>query len=184
MLDRTEHTQQVAKQLEKIFTEKNLDLEIKTWSELAMLYNEVVEMYESIFFFIKLIVLFIVALSISNTMLMSVMERTNEIGTIRAIGATRSAVVYMVMTEAFILGVIGCLVGIITGFILSEVITALQFMMPTPPGATQTYPVRVFFEANIIIETAILGLAMAVVSSIYPAVKASRLLINQALRFA
>ena len=184
MLDETEHTQPVLKQLEKIFTDQELDLELKTWDELAMLYNEVVAMYDSIFFFIKLIVLFIVALSISNTMLMSVMERTNEIGTIRAIGATRSGVVFMVMTEAGILGVIGCLAGIATGYILAETITALQFMMPTPPGATQTYPVRVFFETGIILETAALGLVMAVVSSIYPAVKASRLQITQALRFA
>ncbi|NRB43043.1 MAG: ABC transporter permease, partial [Pseudomonadales bacterium] len=184
LLDKTANTALVKAQLEQLFDEQGLALEIRTWDELAMLYHEVVAMYASIFFFIKMIVLFIVALSISNTMLMSVMERTNEIGTIRAIGATRSGVVFMVMTEAFILGVIGCLAGIAIAYVLAEVITAAHFMMPTPPGSTQTYPIRIFFESGIILETALMGLVMAVVSSIYPAVKASRLLINQALRFA
>jgi putative ABC transport system permease protein len=59
-----------------------------------------------------------------------------------------------------------------------------EFIMPTPPGSSQSYPIRIFVEWTVVWQTALTGVLVAVLASIYPAFKASRLLINQAMRSA
>ena len=77
---------------------------MKTWSDLADYYHQVVALFDGVFGFIQIIVLFIVALSISNTMMMAVMERTKEIGTIRAMGGTPFEVISLFVLESIYLG--------------------------------------------------------------------------------
>lgn len=184
LLDDTQQTDAIYGELKKQFEEQGLALEMRTWSELADYYHEVVNLFNGVFDFVRLIVIVIVALSISNTMMMAVMERTPEIGTIRAIGGTRNEIISLFMAEAFYLGVIGSITGVLFGILFAQGITQAEFMMPTPPGSSQTYPIRVFVESKVLWETAMLGVVIAVISSIYPAFKASRMVINQALRFA
>ncbi|SFC32287.1 ABC transporter permease [Pseudoalteromonas denitrificans] len=184
LLSETDNTQVVIKQLNEIFEKEKLPLEIKSWSQLADYYHEVVKLFEGVFGFIKVIVLFIAALSIANTMMMAVMERTPEIGSIRALGATRYEIMMLFLTEAFYLGIFGSVLGVLFGILLANGITLAEFIMPTPPGSSQSYPIRIFIEWPVLWQTAITGIFVAVIASIYPAFKASRLLINQAMRSA
>jgi putative ABC transport system permease protein len=184
LLSDTSQTDAVIVQLNTLFKNKGLDLEIKSWSQLADYYHEVVNLFDGVFGFIKVIVLFIAALSIANTMMMAVMERTPEIGSIRAMGGTRREVMLLFLTEAGYLGVFGSLLGVVFGILMANGITMAEFMMPTPPGSSQSYPIRIFVQWSVLWQTALTGIAVAVVASIYPAFKASRLQINQALRFA
>ncbi len=184
LLDDTESTALVLKQLEEAFNRADLGLELMSWSQLAGYYHEVVNLFNSVFGFIKIIVLIIVALSISNTMLMAVMERTREIGTIRAMGTTPLQVIRLFLLEAFYIGILGSLLGITFGSGIAHLITESGWMMPTPPGSSQSFPIRIFVDSKILVETMILALIIAVVSSVYPAVKAARLQVTDALRFS
>ena len=184
LLKNTEDTDAVMAQLKAQFEQQGLDLELRSWSDLADYYHEVVSLFSGIFNVVQVIVLAIVLLGIVNTMVMAVMERTPEIGTIRAIGGTRTEVMTLFITEAFILGLIGSVLGVIFAILLAKGITMGEFMMPTPPGSSQTYPIRIFTNAELLLKNGAFGLVIAVISSIYPAVKASRMLITQALRFA
>lgn len=184
LLSDTEQTDAVIKQLNALFKTQGLALEIKSWSQLADYYHEVVNLFNGVFGFIKVIVLFIAALSIANTMMMAVMERTPEIGSIRALGGTRREVMLLFLTEASYLGLFGSLFGVVFGILLANGITFGEFMMPTPPGSSQSYPIRIFVEWPVIWQTALTGVVVAVLASIYPAFKASRLPINEAMRFA
>ena len=184
LLSDTDETEQVIVQLTDIFKQQGLSLEIKSWSQLADYYHEVVSLFNGVFGFIKIIVLFIAALSIANTMMMAVMERTPEIGSIRALGATRYEVMMLFLTEACYLGVAGSLFGILFGVLIANRITADEFIMPTPPGSSQSYPIRIFIEWTVLWQTALTGTLVAILASIYPAFKASRLSINQAMRSA
>jgi len=183
LLKETEQTEQFTQTLAKIFKEKNLDLEIKTWSELTQFYHKVVEMFDTQFLFIRIIVMVIVVLSIANTMVMAVMERTTEIGTIRALGNTRREILALFITESIYLGLIGGVMGVVFGIAAAKGITAAGFIMPPPPGSSIGFPIRIFVVFRFLWQSMALGLAAAVLSSIYPAVKAARLKIVDALRF-
>lgn len=184
LLKDTKQTTAIMETLQAEFKQQGLLLELRSWSQLADYYHEVVNLFNGMFDFVKIIVLFIVMLSISNTMIMVVMERTPEIGTIRAIGGTRGEVIGLFVTEAFILGIIGSLLGVIFGILIAKGITSAGIMMPTPPGSSETYPIRIFVEYDLLFRNAIWGIGIAIVSSIYPAIKASRMVIINALRFA
>ncbi len=182
LLDETENTDAVLSQLKKEFSKENLDVEIKTWSDLAGYYHKVVSMFNSVFGFIKVIVIVIVILGIANTMMMAVMERTSEIGTIRALGNTRSEILGLFLTEAAYLGLIGGIIGILLGILAAKGISAGGFIMPPPPGGTSGFPIRILVVPHLLMESLVLGITASVVSSIYPAIKASRLKVVDAIR--
>ena len=182
LLSDTTQTQATLMLLKQRFEQQGLKVEIKTWSQLADYYHEVTKLFNGVFDFLQIIVLFIAALSIANTMMMAVMERTPEIGSIRALGATRYEVMMLFITEACYLGLIGSVIGVLLGILLANGITAADIAMPTPPGSSQNYPIRIFVSWPILLQTAFTGTIVAVAASIYPAFKASRLQINQAMR--
>jgi len=184
LLKDTAQTQIVMDKLSQLFEQEGLTLEMRSWSQLADYYHEVVNLFDGVFGFLKIIVLFIAALSIANTMMMAVMERTPEIGSIRALGATRHEVMMLFLTEASYLGLFGSALGVLLGIFMANSITLAEFIMPTPPGSSQSYPIRIFVEWTVVWQTALTGVLVAVLASIYPAFKASRLLINQAMRSA
>lgn len=183
LLEETELTSTSIATLASVFEQNNLNLEIKSWEELAGYYHQVVGLFNGVFGFITVIVLVIVALSISNTMLMAVMERTRELGTIRAMGGTPRQVVNLILLESVFLGLIGSLLGLLIGALAAKGITYAEWMMPRPPGSTQDYPIRVFVVPDILFKTFLLGFCISLVSSLYPAIKASRLPVVKALRF-
>ena len=105
-----------------------------------------------------------------NVMLVSVTERTREIGIRRAVGAKSSDVLMQFLTEAVTLGVIGGVLGIILGFTASLVITyALQWQTTVSPAA-----VALAFG---------IAAATGVFFGFYPARRASKLNPIDALRF-
>ena len=108
----------------------------------------------------------------------------DRIGTIRAMGGTPMQVIGLILLESLFLGIIGSALGLALGMLAAKGITFAEWMMPRPPGSTQDYPIRIFVMTDILIQTFLLGVCIAVVSSIYPAVKASRLSVVNALRFA
>ena len=183
LLDETERTEAVKSRLEKLFSQKGLDTEIRIWSDLDSFYHKVVRLFNYVFRFIKVIVMAIVVLGIANTMMMAVMERTKEIGTIRAMGNTGKGIVGLFLTEALYLGIIGGIIGIIAGILAAKGITGADLMMPPPPGSTTGFPIRVKVIYSILAESFALGLCAAIISSLYPAFKAARLKIADALRF-
>ncbi len=183
LLEQTEKTASTQTTLQAAFAQQGLALESRRWDQLADYYHQVVALFDGIFGFVRIIVIIIVALSISNTMMMAVMERTRELGTIRAMGATPTQVVQLILLEAAVLGLLGASLGIAIGAASAELITWAEWMMPTPPGSTQDYPIRILILTDILWQTFVLGFLIAVFSSAYPAYKAARLPVANALRF-
>ncbi|WP_299945116.1 FtsX-like permease family protein [uncultured Microbulbifer sp.] len=184
LLEETSMTSESVTRLTMAFREHGLVLELKSWEELADYYHQVVGLFDGVFDFITVIVLVIIALSISNTMLMSVMERTRELGTIRAMGGTPTQVVGLILLESMFLGVIGGLLGLLGGILMARGVNFGEWMMPRPPGSTEDYPIRILIAPDILLKTFVLGVLTAFFSCVYPAVKASRIAVVDALRFA
>ena len=129
-----------------------------------------------------MIIAVIILLSISNTMMMAVMERTSEIGTIMALGTPRKSVMSLFVTEGLILGVLGVLVGVLLGYILASVISYLGIPMPPAPGMAESYVARILLTWGLVIESSTIVLLTTLAASIYPSWKASRMVIVDALR--
>lgn len=90
-------------------------LTIKTWRDLTQLMLQTMESAMGILYIFYLIILAIVAVVVSNTLLMSVFERTREMGILAALGLKGRQIMTMFMLESAILGALGVLLGVILG---------------------------------------------------------------------
>ncbi len=121
------------------------------------------------------IALIVAGVGISNTMFASIMERTKEIGVMKAIGATNYNVMEIFLVESSLLGLIGGVIGCTIGFILSQIITALaENFLPVP------------FETVVTIEMIAMSLLFStivgIISGLWPARKAAKMQPVDALR--
>src|SRR5262249_33250231 len=157
------------------------DVEFKEWSELATFYHQVVLLYNGIFGFLGIVVFAIVVFSVANTILMSVFERTREIGTLMAIGTPRGKVWRMFLLEGLLLGLLGGVLGLAAGALAALAINRANLMLPPPPGYTVGYSLRVMLQTPTLVTAFLISLVTATLSSIVPALKASRLVIVDAL---
>ena len=131
---------------------------------------------------LRLIIAIIILLSITNTMMMSVMQRIGEIGTSMALGVKRSRVMRLFLVEGMLLGCIGGLLGVAIGTGLAWLICTIGIPMPAPPGKTHGYIGGVLATANMGLEAVVLAVVTTLAASIVPAARASRLQIVDALR--
>jgi putative ABC transport system permease protein len=182
-LHRSEDIGAARRRLDALFADNHLDLEVRDFGELTPFYRQAIGMFQSIFGFIALIMGVIVLFTVVNTMSMSVMERVNEIGTIRAMGVRRSGIRHQFVTEGWLLGSIGATIGVAIAAILAFVINH-SGMMWTPPGNALPIPLNVrFVGAWDMIFTAWFGLiVMATLAALVPANRAARMKVVDALR--
>jgi putative ABC transport system permease protein len=152
---------------------QNIACEIKTWDERSLFYNQVKQMFDMMFLFMFLIVLVISVMSVVNTMGMSVLERTREIGTLRALGFKRRGVTALFATEGALIGLLGSIVG----FILNVIVWALiGYIEPSyiPPGNTTPVPLLVSLVPGFIGGLIIFLILLSLVAAIIPARRAAR----------
>jgi len=160
------------------------EFEVIPWYDLADFYNKTVDLFSRQVGVVRLLIALIVVLSISNTLSMSVIERTSEIGTMMALGNKRRAVMGLFLIEGTLLGVAGGIVGIVVGGALAMVISAVGIPMPPPPGMARGYIGAIALTPGLIADGMVLAMATTVLASIAPAWKASRMTIVDALRHA
>jgi putative ABC transport system permease protein len=113
------------------------------------------------------------AIGMLNTMVMSVFERTREIGILRAIGWRPSRVLRMILLEAMLLSLGGAVVGTLAGIGLTMVLSR----MPIAHGAIQAG-----ISPGLILEAFTIALVVGLLGAAYPAFRAARLLPTEAIR--
>jgi putative ABC transport system permease protein len=164
-------------------TLKGEPLEVQDFEVLNPFYGQAVGMFAAIFGFMAVLIGAIVLFTVGNTMSMAVMERTAEIGTLRAMGLRRSGIRWLFVLEGLLLGLFGAAAGIATALVVAAIInhSGLTWL---PPGQVDPVPltVRVWGEGALILGTAIGLMLVAVVSAWWPARRAARMHIVDALR--
>ena len=182
LLDATEHTAAVRDRIARLIRERGLDLELKTWDELALRYHQVRELFGRIFTVLTLIVSIMVVFGITNTMTMAIFERTREIGTVMALGTRRRGVIAMFVLEGVALGVLGGIVGVVLGVVLAKIVSAIGIQLPPPPGSTRGFVVQILVVPAVLEQAFRLSLVTATLASLYPAWRAARQDVVEALR--
>ena len=182
------HTDQIpaaSERLESLFqtTLKDEPLGIIDYETLNPFYGQTLSMFAAIFGFIAVLIGSIVLFTVANTMSMAVVERTAEIGTLRAIGLRRKGISAMFISEGVVLGCFGALLGIGAALGLAWAINQLGLTW-TPPGRIEpvALAVRLTGEHAMMIGSAIALVVVAALSAILPAARAARMNIVDALR--
>jgi len=164
-------------------TLKDQPLEVQDFEVLNPFYGQAVGMFAAIFGFMAVLIGAIVLFTVGNTMSMAVVERTTEIGTLRAMGLRRAGIRRLFVLEGLLLGLIGAAAGVAVAVGVSALInhSGLTWL---PPGQVDPVPltVRVWGEVRMILGTAA-GIALvAMISACWPARRAARMAIVDALR--
>jgi putative ABC transport system permease protein len=181
-LRRSEDIPAARTRLLELFRARGLDLEVRDFTELQPQYKQVVGLFGAIFSFIAVIMGVIVLFTVVNTMSMSVMERTTEIGTARAIGVRRHGIRRQFLIEGWLLGLIGATVGLILSFAIAVLVNRAGLTW-TPPGQAAAIPLRLLISGPTLLASVWLGLvATATIAALIPANRAARLPVVDALR--
>ena len=141
------------------------------------------QMFDTIFGFVFVLIGSIVLFTVSNTMNTTIVERTVEIGTLRAMGLRRAGILRLFVTEGALLGVCGAVLGVVLALVLAVVIN--QIGMPwLPPGNVLVVPftVAVWGETRMLLGTTIGLICIAILSAWWPAYRAAKLDVVEALR--
>lgn len=160
------------------------DLEGTPWYKLADFYNKTSALFSKQIGVMRLIIAAIIVLSIANTMTMSVLERTSEIGTAMALGIRRRAVLQQFITEGVLLGIAGGLIGLAAALVLAPIISTIGIPMPPAPGTAHGHVAGILVNVPMAANAVMLAFVTALIASLYPAWKASRMEIVDALRHA
>jgi len=172
LLRQTEETANVRDQLQASFALEGLDVDVKTWEELSPWYRKVKEMFDVIFLFLFLVVFVIVVISVVNTMSMAVIERTREVGTLRALGMKRRRVLFLFGIESTLLGLGGTLSGILLTLLGRWGINVLRPTW-TPPGLTREVPILIDLEPERMLYSFLFMVALCWIASLLPARRAA-----------
>ena len=158
-------------------------LSVMDFRELNPFYVQTIDLFDMIFGFIFALIGGIVLFTVSNTMNAAVVERTVEIGTLRAIGLRQSGVRRLFLSEGFIIGCIGAISGTLLALMLSALVNAMGLTWQ-PPGGSELLPLtlRVWGESTMMLGTTVGLLLIAVLSAWWPAWRAAGLKIVEALR--
>lgn len=182
LLDESRQTAQTDAKIRAAVAKEGDKLDTKSWSDMSDQYHQIVTMFDNIFGFVTVLVVIIIFAAIFNTMTMAVMERVSELSTIRALGASRGNLLAMVLSEGVVVGILAVVLGVACGSGLALLINFADIQMPTPPGSTFSYPLRILLSPTILLIPAGLSLAATLVGGFFPAYRAGRLPINEAMQ--
>jgi putative ABC transport system permease protein len=182
-LRRSDDMARARARLEALFKARNLPLEVKDFAERTPMYGQVLAFYGEFFSFIAMVMALLVLFTVVNTMTMSVMERTAEIGALRALGMRRGAVRRQFHLEGAVLGALGATLGLAVSAL---VVVAVNHggISWTPPSNAQPVPLRLYMFGNpaLMAATWLALVVLATLAAAMPAARASRLPVVDALR--
>jgi putative ABC transport system permease protein len=179
-LKRTHDTNRVARALAGPLAAEQL--EVRQWDELNDFYAKAVDLYNRQFGVLQLIILGMVLLSVTNTVNMTVFERTGEFGTMRALGNRNTDVFALIMAESALLGAIGATFGVAAGMLLALGISGVGIPMPPPPNADIGYIARIRIVPTVVAGAFAVGVLATLLAAIAPAVRVARTPVVDALR--
>lgn len=169
MLDDDRYVEETVSALSNELKGEGMDLEVNAWQDFAPDFVRGLGLFNGVANVASIILFSMIAAAIANTMLMTVFERTREIGTIASLGAKRHQIVALFVWEALVLGLVGLLIGVVSGVALTRILATGGIHFPPLPGQTVDLILRPEVTIRSVIEAASLSLLVSVASALYPA---------------
>lgn len=152
--------------------EYNDTLTTITAEELSQTIEDTIGTINSATTAIELLAIVIGGLGVINTMMMTVFERTREIGVLKSVGWTKKKILTMILGESIVLTIISGIIGSILGI--------LGVILLLNNGGDN---MKLVFDLSIFIKAFLVALSVGIIGGLYPAIKASRLSPTEALRY-
>ncbi|WP_029000870.1 ABC transporter permease [Azohydromonas australica] len=156
-------------------------LVVRTWEAQAGFYESVRALYHRIFGVMGLVIGVIVVVVVASAMASAVVERTREIGTLRALGTLPGQLLRALALEGFILGGGGALLGAVAAMTVSGLLKVFPVQMPPPPGRSVGYPLQIDLDFLPVLHTVLLMALLATLASAWVARRTVRKPIVEAL---
>ena len=173
-------TERMRNLLLKKLRDAGIDCEIGTWDKLSLGYSKMKSYLDTIFMFLSSIVLVIAVIGTINTMGMTIMERTKEIGTLRALGFKFRGISVLFALEGAFLGFFGSILGIILHTCVWTVIRVYPLYY-TPPGLSGPVAMTVDMVPQALLVLMVCFIILSTVAAIVPARGAAKKNIVDAL---
>ena len=180
-LDSIRGTDTVGARLQAALSAWDDRLQVRTWVELSPIYRQLSAYFDGLFGFLSLAVTILVFFIILQVLTLAFLERTREIGTIRALGTTRGEVFRLFFVESLWLAVLGSLAGMLVGLALGLGFNGLGLQW-RPPGTVEPAILSVQLSLATATPPFLIGLVATVLSSIFPALQTARIRVVDALR--
>jgi len=174
-------TDSATSSIQRQLDDAGLPLEVLTWYELSPFYQQLSGFFDILFGFLTLAVFILVFFIILQVLTLAFLERTREIGTIRALGATRGEVFSQLLVESVWLALFGSLTGVLLGFLMGTVFNAIGIEW-RPPGTAEASILSVQINLMTVLPPFGVSIIATLLSAIFPAVQTSRLRVVDALR--
>jgi len=163
---------------------------VRTWMELDRNLMKALSMEKKIMFIILGLIVMVACFNIGSSLIMMVLEKTKDIGILRSIGATSFAIGIIFLMEGFFIGLIGAVLGAVSGVAIAKNINAIAGSIERLTGF-EFFPSDIYYlfsipcKINIADVSMILGFAviLAIVSGVYPALEAAKLDPVEAIRY-
>jgi ABC-type lipoprotein release transport system permease subunit len=150
-------------------------LDVTTWEDELSYISWILQLLQALFGVVLVILLLIVTGGIANTMWIAVRERTRELGTLRAIGASRSTLVRLVLIESIFLGVAAAAAGALLACLLGTGANALRIPVPaTAQMLLLSEHIRFVLEPSAVLASVAALTALTALASVFPALRAAR----------
>jgi ABC-type lipoprotein release transport system permease subunit len=174
---KTDNAKQIAERLSTDFGQGKY--QITHWQEMAPDLVQLMELNDATFNLLVIIIFFIVAMGIANTMNSVIFERFREFGTIAAIGTTPSEIISLVSFESLFLGIFACITGTIAALLVCIYLYIYGIDLSHFTSSNQYFAagsvLKAFVLPQDIISANLITLLAALLAGLYPAIKASML---------
>jgi len=167
-----------------------LPYRVRTWMELNPALFGALRVEKTVMFVILTLIIVVAALNIMSMLIMIVMEKTKDIGILRALGATRASVASLFLSQGCLIGLIGISLGMAGGFALTWNLNSIVKGLEQHFGIA-LFPPTVYYldhiptQINSVDVVAVVGatFVLTVLAGTYAAVRAARLAPIEALRY-